>query len=94
MGGPGARPGPRVSKMATREALRKEYSESYITRHMNKCKAAEEEVRAAGGKVEVEPAARVYRRGWGPCSDCGKIMSKTDIARHKEEACKGGEASF
>ena len=71
----------------------KDYSKSYISRHVEKCGAAE--AGAVGGEVEVRPNARVYRRGWGPCPDCGKIMSKTNIARHQREACKeGGEASL
>ena len=50
---------------------------------MKKCKA-EVDV-AIGGREEiapVAPAARVYRREWGPCPNCGNVLSKTNVARH------------
>ena len=67
------------------------YAKSYIARHRRKCAA---EDGAVGGEVEAVPAARVYRREWGPCPKCGKIMSKTNIARHIREVCKDGEAGL
>ena len=47
--------------------------------------------RRCGGAVE---APKVYRGERGECPGCGKIMAKTNIARHRREACYGGEAGL
>ena len=43
---------------------------------------------------DVVEAPRVYRGERGPCPQCGKVMARTNIARHIREACVGGEASL
>ena len=62
----------------------KEYSKGYIGTHKKKCAAALE----AASATEVSPTApRVYRGDKGVCDLCGKEMAKTNISRHKREAC-------
>ena len=73
------------------DKCQKSYAKSYIARHRRACAA---EDGAIGGEEEAVPAARVYRRGWGPCPKCGKIMSKTNIARHLREVCKDDGAGL
>ena len=54
-------------------------------KHARACREEEEE-----GAVGGAPApARVHRRQTGPCPRCGKVMQKTNIARHLNESCKG-----
>ena len=42
----------------------------------------------------VSSGPRVYKGERGECPDCGKVMATTNIARHRREACVGGEASL
>ena len=64
--------------------------EANLINHKKHAKACKEK-----GAVGGAPApARVHKKVTGPCPDCGKVMLKTNISRHLNEACKGGEASL
>ena len=64
--------------------------------HSDKCgKTFSQEANLANHKkhsVEcgdpVERVPRTYKGERGPCPECGKTMSKTNIARHIRESCK------
>ena len=55
--------------------------EANLKNHRRKCRGE-----------EVVP--RVYKGERGECPGCGKMMAKTNIARHRREACLGGEAGL
>ena len=58
----------------------KESAKSYQARHKKKCAA----VLLAGADA---PAPRVYRGERGVCSSRAQEMAKTNMARHKHDAC-------
>ena len=70
----------------------KEYSKGYFRKHSSRCAEwiAAQEVLAPG--VAPVPAPAPARTGGArivPCDDCGRLMRKDNIARHKAQACPG-----
>ena len=77
-----------VKRMHEISALKKDFKcecgqsfkqEANLKNHRKKCGERE-------GEAET---ARVYKGKRGNCPDCGKEMAKTNIARHRKEACLG-----
>ena len=64
----------------------KEYSESYFRKHRKSCAAWTESQDEASSPETAPP-----RRWPKTTCVCGALVTKTNLARHKSEACPGGE---
>ena len=63
----------------------REYSQGYFRKHRGECDIWKN----AHPEPEVDPVPRAPRVA---CDACGRWMRKDNLARHKREACPGGEA--
>ena len=66
----------------------REYAQSYFRKHRNKCDAWKDAQQEPEEEITPPRAPRMA------CDACGQWMRKDNYARHKREACPGGEAGL
>ena len=86
----GAAAAPEDPRYRRCERCEREVNRTNWARHRRACRDGdgdeEEGVRGGGERQEVVTVARVYRQKWKDCTQCGKRLSATNMARHMRTA--------